>query len=37
LIATRSFHAGLQMMRQLEFALFDFRLHAEFDRPTGPA
>jgi oligopeptidase A len=29
LVATRSFHAGLQMVRQLEFALFDFRLHAE--------
>src|SRR6202040_1338506 len=35
LIATRSFHAGLQMMRQLEFALFDFRLHAEFDPSRG--
>jgi oligopeptidase A len=35
LIATRSFHAGLQMMRQLEFALFDFRLHAEYDPARG--
>jgi oligopeptidase A len=35
LIATRSFHAGLQMMRQLEFALFDFRLHAEYDPKKG--
>jgi oligopeptidase A len=35
LIATRSFHAGLQMMRQLEFALFDFRLHAEYDPQRG--
>ena len=35
LISTRSFHAGLQMMRQLEFALFDFRLHAEFDPSQG--
>jgi oligopeptidase A len=35
LIATRSFHAGLQMMRQLEFALFDFRLHAEYDPAKG--
>jgi len=35
LIATRSFHAGLQMMRQLEFALFDFRMHAEFDPARG--
>ncbi|HZO21467.1 MAG TPA: M3 family metallopeptidase [Steroidobacteraceae bacterium] len=35
LIATRSFHAGLQMMRQLEFALFDFRLHAEYSPERG--
>jgi oligopeptidase A len=35
LIATRSFQAGLQMMRQLEFALFDFRLHAEYDASKG--
>jgi oligopeptidase A len=34
--ATRSFHAGLQMARQLEFALFDFRLHAEYS-PEGGA
>jgi oligopeptidase A len=35
LIATRSFHAGLQTMRQLEFALFDFRLHAEYSSDKG--
>jgi len=35
LVATRSFHAGLQMMRQLEFTLFDFRLHAEYDPAVG--
>ena len=35
LIATRSFHAGLHMMRQLELALFDFRLHAEYDPARG--
>ena len=29
--ATRSFQAGMQSVRQLEFALFDFRLHAEFE------
>src|SRR5207302_624317 len=34
-IATRSFHAGLQMMRQLEFALFDFRLHAQYSAERG--
>jgi len=28
LLATRSFHAGLAAARQLEYALFDFRLHA---------
>jgi oligopeptidase A len=35
LIATRSFHAGLQMMRQLEFALFDFRMHAAYSPDRG--
>ena len=35
LIATRSFHAGLHMMRQLELALFDFRLHCEYDPQRG--
>jgi oligopeptidase A len=33
--ATRSFHAGLQMARQLEFALFDFRLHADYSPDRG--
>ncbi len=33
LSASRQFNAGLQMLRQLEFALYDFRLHHEFD-PT---
>jgi len=31
MLAARNFHAGMHMVRQLEFALFDFRLHAEFD------
>ena len=35
LIATRSFHAGLQMMRQLEFSLFDFRMHTEYSPARG--
>jgi oligopeptidase A len=35
LISTRSFHAGLATMRQLEFALFDFRLHAEYSPQAG--
>jgi oligopeptidase A len=33
LMKTRSFQAGLSTLRQVEFALFDFRLHAEYD-PT---
>jgi oligopeptidase A len=33
--AARHFHAGLFLMRQLEFALFDFRLHHEFDPIRG--
>jgi oligopeptidase A len=35
LIATRSFQAGLQTLRQVEFALFDMRLHAEYDPALG--
>jgi len=35
LIQTRSFHAGLQTMRQLEFALFDFRMHTEYSPQSG--
>jgi oligopeptidase A len=35
LIATRSFQAGLQTLRQLEFSLFDMRIHAEYDPQRG--
>ena len=28
LLASRNFQSGMQMVRQLEFALFDFRIHA---------
>jgi oligopeptidase A len=35
LLGSRTFQAGLATMRQLEFALFDFRLHAEFDPARG--
>jgi len=35
LLGSRSFHAGLAAVRQLEFALFDFRLHAEYQPSTG--
>ena len=34
--ATRSFQAGMQTVRQLEFGLFDFRLHAEYSPEHGP-
>ncbi len=32
--AAKNFQAGMQMLRQVEFALFDFLLHTEFD-PDG--
>ena len=35
MLAARHFHAGLFLVRQLEFALFDFRLHLEFDPARG--
>jgi oligopeptidase A len=35
LLKTRSFQAGLATLRQVEFALFDFRLHAEYDPARG--
>ena len=31
MISARNFQAGMQMVRQLEFSLFDFRLHLEYD------
>jgi oligopeptidase A len=33
---TRTFQAGMQTVRQLEFALFDFRLHAEYVPGSAP-
>jgi oligopeptidase A len=35
MLAARNFQSGLQMLRQVEFSLFDMRLHDEFrlDRP----
>ncbi len=33
LIDAKNFQTGLQMVRQLEFSLFDFRIHLEYD-PT---
>ncbi len=34
--AARNFQAGMQMVRQLELSLFDFRLHLEYDPEQGP-
>lgn len=36
MIAAKNFQSGMQMVRQLEFAIFDFRLHMEYDRERGP-
>lgn len=33
--AAKNFHSGMAMVRQLEFALFDFRLHGEFRDEVG--
>jgi oligopeptidase A len=35
MMAAKNFQAGMQMVRQLEFALFDFRIHAEYDPLLG--
>jgi oligopeptidase A len=35
MLDARHFHAGLFLVRQLEFALFDFRLHLEYDPEKG--
>jgi oligopeptidase A len=34
--AAKNFQAGLKMIRQLEFALFDFRVHLDHDAQRGP-
>ena len=35
MLLARHFHAGLFLVRQLEFALFDFRLHLDYDPARG--
>jgi oligopeptidase A len=35
LLGTRTFQAGMQTVRQLEFALFDLRIHSEFAPEHG--
>lgn len=36
MVAAKNFQAGMQTVRQIEFSLFDIRLHSEFD-PAGTA
>jgi oligopeptidase A len=35
MIAAKNFQSGLAMLRQIEFAVFDMRLHSEFDPASG--
>ncbi|WP_266180124.1 M3 family metallopeptidase [Dyella humicola] len=35
MLAARHFHAGLFLVRQLEFAMFDFLLHLQYDPTQG--
>ncbi len=35
MLAAKNFQAGMMMVRQLEFALFDFRIHLEYDPEKG--
>ena len=35
MLAAKNFQSGLQMVRQIEFSLFDFRIHMEYD-PKNP-
>ncbi len=35
MIAAKNFQSAMQMVRQLEFSIFDFRLHLEFDPAKG--
>ena len=35
MIAAKNFQSAMQMVRQLEFSIFDFRLHLEYDPAQG--
>ncbi|MBE8167585.1 MAG: oligopeptidase A [Shewanella sp.] len=35
MLAAKNFQSGMTMVRQLEFSLFDFKLHMEFDPKQG--
>ncbi len=37
MLAARNFQSGMQLARQLEFALFDMRLHTDFDARNATA
>ena len=37
MLAAKNFQSGLATLRQIEFALFDMRLHSEFDPESGRA
>jgi len=37
MLAAKNFQSGLAMLRQLEFAIFDMRLHSDFDPKAGKA
>lgn len=35
MLAAKNFQAGMQILRQIEFSLFDWRLHTEYKTETG--
>ncbi len=35
MLAAKNFHSGMQMVRQLEFAIFDMRIHQEYSPEQG--
>lgn len=35
MLAAKNFQSGMMMVRQLEFSLFDFRIHGEYDPARG--
>jgi oligopeptidase A len=35
MVAAKNFQSGMQTVRQLEFAIFDMRLHSDFDPDAG--
>ncbi len=35
MLAAKNFQSGLMMLRQIEFAVFDMRLHSDFDPASG--